>query len=171
MARLALGLAVAAALATASACMGGSGTAASTASSPCAPSQVHYDANPAFPASLRPVPYVSAPSGGSTLAGYLFYYGAVPRWKRAHPPDFLIYTHGQVPGTTIQMKILWTLRGSQAMHGLTVRGKKIDGSGSFTENFTGGTEFPSIISVPSSGCWRLSLDTGTIGHLTVLAVR
>lgn len=113
-ARLALGLVLVAGLATASGCMGGSGTAASTA--------------------------------------------------------FRIYSHGHVPGTAIQMKILWTLSGSQTTHGLTVRGERADGSGSFTESFPGGTQFPSIISVPSGGCWRLSLNTGATAHLSVLAV-
>jgi hypothetical protein len=173
MTRSALGLALAAlALATASACVGGSGTAASTASQSgqCAASRVRYDTNPAFPSSLRPLPYVSAASGGSMLAGHLFYYGLVPKWKRDDPPDFRIYTHGHVPGTTIQMKILWTLSGSQATHGLTVRGTRTDGAGSFTANFPGDTEFPSIISLPSPGCWRLALATRTTEHLTVLAV-
>jgi hypothetical protein len=68
------------------------------------------------------------------------------------------------------MKILWTLSGSQATRGLTVRGMRTGGSGSFTANFPGDTEFPSIISVPSPGCWRLSLTTRTTEHLTVLAV-
>jgi hypothetical protein len=83
---------------------------------------------------------------------------------------FRIYSHGHVPGTAIQMKILWTLSGSQTTHGLTVRGERADGSGSFTESFPGGTQFPSIISVPSGGCWRLSLNTGATAHLSVLAV-
>jgi hypothetical protein len=36
--------------------------------------------------------------------------------------------------------------------------------------FSGGLQFPSIIQIPSSGCWRLSLNTGVTQHLTVLAV-
>ena len=83
-------------------------------------------ANPTFPASLRPIPYVSAAAGDSTLAGHLFYYGLVPRWKHDHPRDFRIYSHGHVPGTAIQMKILWTLSGSQTTHGLTVRGERAE---------------------------------------------
>jgi hypothetical protein len=130
---------------------------------------VHYDSNPSFPSNLRLLPYVEASSSGSTLAGHLFYYGVAPGMKR-RPATFQIFTHGHVPDTSINMKILWTLAGSRAKNGLTVSGVRTDDTGSFTENFPGGPQFPSIIQIPSSGCWRLSLNTGITQHLTVLAV-
>lgn len=76
------------------------------------------------------------------------------------------------------MKILWELLdGKQALM-LNLRGKRLDGSGSFAQSFspagptpTGPTQFPSIIDVPKPGCWRLTLTAGkAVTRVTVLAV-
>jgi hypothetical protein len=140
----------------------------------CHPSIVHYDKNPAFPLNLRPLPYVQASAHGFTLVGHLFYYTAVPAWKGHHITHFRIFPHGQMGNSSLQMKILWTLLdGSPSTTGLTVNGVRTDtGTHLSTQRFAGGTEFPSIIDVPTAGCWRLSLSTGTsTTHLTVLAVK
>jgi hypothetical protein len=73
------------------------------------------------------------------------------------------------------MKILWELRhgGASAMR---VSGKRLGGSGSFSQQLSpaasSSTQFPSIIDVPTQGCWRLTLKAGkTTGRVVFLALR
>jgi hypothetical protein len=85
----------------------------------------------------------------------------------------LIPTHGHAAagGAT---KILWRVRGGSR----TVRiiGRRLDGAGSFRQQFAstpsgGGTLFPSIGDVPASGCWRLTVSSGThVGRFAFRAV-
>jgi hypothetical protein len=138
--------------------------------SACAASVVHYDSNPTFPASIRPAPYVQVRNRGSLLAGHLFYYPAVPAWQDHLPKTFQVFTNGVLGGTNLHMKILWTLTGSVAKRGLTVRGVNQTGK-HFTQFYPGGSQMPSYLTVPSVGCWRLNLDTGTLhGTLIVKAL-
>jgi hypothetical protein len=67
------------------------------------------------------------------------------------------------------MKILWSapapISDAQA---LVVRGTRIDHPARFSQVLDVG---PSILKVPRAGCWRLSLQTGSVTtHLTVVAV-
>jgi hypothetical protein len=136
----------------------------------CHPAVVHYDSNPLFPSSIRQAPYVEVRNNGSLLAGHLFYYSAVPAWHGHQPKTFRVFSNGILGGTNVHMKILWTLTGSVARRGLAVRGVNQTGK-HFTQFYPGGSQMPSYLTVPSAGCWRLSLDTGTLrGSLIVNAL-
>jgi hypothetical protein len=45
---------------------------------------------------------------------------------------------------------------------LTLVGRRLDGDGRFVQTFTGIGEnyFPSIVVVPSTGCWRVTVTDG-----------
>lgn len=103
------------------------------------------------------MPWVRA----GAVYGYHFYYSADGRWK-TQSSRVLITTRGGVSGG-YATKILWHIRDGSSM--ITVSGKKLDGPGGFRQRFPatstgGGGWFPSIIAVPSSGCWRLTVTSG-----------
>jgi hypothetical protein len=72
------------------------------------------------------------------------------------------------------MKILWQTHRSGGVL-LHLQGHRLDGAGSFSEELSptasNARQFPSIVNVPTAGCWRLTLASGTTtGHVTVIAV-
>jgi hypothetical protein len=161
---------------------GGGGAAvarsAVAASSRCDATLVHYKPYAGIQAGLAPYPWIASSPSSAGLVGHLFYYTAVKAWMRARAPGLQIYSGGQTPNGRASMKILWELLdGKQALM-LNLRGKRLDGSGSFAQSFspagptpTGPTQFPSIIDVPKPGCWRLTLTAGkAVTRVTVLAV-
>ncbi len=98
------------------------------------------------------VPWVQA----GRVQGYLFYYSS---FSKPQPGRALIYTGGRTPsgGAT---KILWYVpRGGLW---LTVRGLRLDGPGTFSDRFriVGNYFYPSVIDIPSVGCWRLTVASG-----------
>ena len=64
------------------------------------------------------------------------------------------------------MKVLWTMQRASA--GLILRGTRVDGAGAFTQRFGGGREVPSIVEIPSAGCWRLSVRSGSLRAIFVV---
>ncbi len=103
----------------------------------------------------------------------MFYYRSPVfshRMRRA-----VIGTGGRAGGGAAT-KILWWVRGQGAAR-LTVTGQRLDGAGSFRQTIPGpspgnSTFFPSIITVPTPGCWRVGLQAGSAaGSLTIRAVR
>lgn len=86
-----------------------------------------------------------------------------------------MYAGGQAPDGHTNMKILWVLSQNTARK-LRVQGKRLDRLGSFSQRVDppvpgGSRQFPSVIEVPSSGCWRLTVNAGkSTGRLTVLVV-
>jgi hypothetical protein len=73
------------------------------------------------------------------------------------------------------MKILWELRRGSAS-AMLVCGKKFDSSRSFSQQLSsaGGSrmQFPSIIDVPTPGCWRLTAKAGkTTGRVVFLVIK
>jgi hypothetical protein len=131
-------------------------TFAALAASVCLSAAVTYAlaSDPGAPAG---VPWVRA----GAVYGYLFYYGAAGAWK-SRPDRALITTGGGVRGA-YATKVLWHVRGGSLV--ITVSGQKLDGPGRFRQRFPetstgGGGWFPSIVIVPSSGCWRLTVTSG-----------
>lgn len=119
---------------------------------------------------LASLPWIAASPASTGLVGHLFYYDGQNAWKHQRLRRLHIYSGGESPDGRINMKILWELRRGSAP-GLRVQGKRLDGSGSFAEYFQGGSQFPSIIDVPTAGCWRLTLKAGKqTGRVTVIAV-
>jgi hypothetical protein len=103
------------------------------------------------------------------LTGHLFYYtGATLMDGRVNRSDGLVIYAGGKNGR-LATKILWTLP-KGAARVLRIAGRRLDGDGSFGERWTaaGGRQFPSIVDVPSAGCWSLTLTTGRIRRTVVL---
>jgi hypothetical protein len=150
--------------------------AASTvaASSRCDAARVHYKPYKGVQAGLAVLPWIAASPSSAGVVGHLFYYDGMNVWRQQNLPRLHIYHGGQSPEGRVSMKILWELRrGGRKAAQLDVRGNKLDGSGTFSEQFSavGGGQFPSIIDVPTRGCWRLTLTAGTtVARVTVLAV-
>ena len=117
-----------------------------------------------------PVSYIDPPDAGAPhipwihagpVVGYLFYYGASGPWKST--TDHVLITTGGGPPAGYATKILWHVRGGRG--GVRVIGTQLDGVGHFRQGFStsGGLFFPSIVKVPSPGCWRVTVRSG--GHV------
>jgi hypothetical protein len=139
----------------------------------CGSSVVHYGKLPAEArrGGIPSIPWIGSP--GNVVIGALFYYGTPPfdtRTARA-----VIGTRGR-SGASAGTKILWWTRDDTAK--LSITGRRLDGPGSFTtrvpsaggDGGTVGTQFPSIVEIPHSGCWHIDLKGGTsTGSVTVQA--
>jgi hypothetical protein len=147
-------------------------TASRTVANSCAASIVQYQPYSNAGAGTDSLPWVQATPTSAGLVGQLFYYSGTT-WQQGSLPLARIYTGGRAPngGAT---KILWLAQGSGAELVLVVRGKRLDRRGSFTQRFSmaGGNQFPSIVNVPTAGCWQLQLSSGTkSARVTFLAVK
>jgi hypothetical protein len=123
---------------------------------------------------LAQLPWVEASPTTTGIVGHLFYYDNKNVWRQRRLPRFRIYARGQSPDGRLSMKILWQTQRSGGVL-MKVHGIRLGGGGSFYQELSPTTsnarQFPSIISVPTAGCWRLTLTAGaTTGHVTVIAV-
>ena len=120
----------------------------------CRASAVHYRTVKQTPRGVAGVPWVA--STNRAFRGYLFYWGGT-RWAHTRPATVQIFT--TKAHININPKVLWVaLQHSGAA--LTIQGRRLDGSGSFSANYPaaiGGGQFPSYVSVPTAGCWRVSV--------------
>jgi hypothetical protein len=140
----------------------------------CEATPVHYKPYKGVQSGLARLPWIAASPPSAGLVGHLFYYDGLNAWRQEQMPRVRIYTGGQSPDGRLSMKTLWELRHGSALI-LRVHGKKLAGRGSFSQQLppAGSTQFqfPSIIVVPTPGCWRLTLQAGkTTGRVTMLAV-
>jgi hypothetical protein len=143
-------------------------------SAACAASVVHYLPNPGVERGLARLPWVAASPTTTGIVGHLFYYDNQNVWKRGQLPRVRIYSRGQSPDGRLSMKILWQTQRSGGVL-LHLQGDRLDAAGSFSQQLSptasNARQFPSIVNVPTSGCWRLTLTAGTTtGHVTVIAV-
>lgn len=137
----------------------------------CDATPVQYAPYEGWQRNLGNLPWIAASPSSSGLLGHLFYWGGTT-WGEKHQKlhKLCIYTRGQAPGGRLRMKILWELRSGSAWT-LSVRGTRLDAPGRFAQSFEGGRSFPSIVVVPTAGCWSLTVKAGkATGHVTVLAV-
>lgn len=135
----------------------------------CPASRVHYERNRDAGAGLTELPWIAGGPGSSRIVGYLFYYGTSvmgdSRFNRS--AGVAIPVGGTIPaGETspaASAKILWVPR-RNAGRRLLILGRRLDGPGSFTQSQPGasGRSFPSIVEIPSAGCWQLTLKTGRV---------
>jgi hypothetical protein len=173
------GLAASAALVTLAAGLRGEDGAASTATSAaaCSSARVEYTRYPGGDARLGGLPWIRGEPRGTGLVGLLWYW---PRsWHERRVRRARIYTGGVAP-EGYSTKILWAFVGRSARGRggslLVVRGERLDGSGSFRQEFAaisysgqnGAPSYASIVDVPSAGCWRLRLSTGSLRASVVL---
>jgi hypothetical protein len=131
----------------------------------CRATPVHYSAGQK--GGLSPVPWVKLGRAGRA---YLFFYASELADGRVNrSPGAVIYTHG---GTgTFATKILW----APAHPGGSARvsATRLGGTGSFTLRLeqAGRGVYPSVLSIPAAGCWKLTLRTGeSRATIVVLAV-
>jgi hypothetical protein len=125
----------------------------------CRASAVQYRAAKQTSRGVSGVPWVA--STNSAFRGYLFYWGGT-RWSRTHPKRVRIFTTNA--HVNVHPKVLWVaLR--RAASAVTIRGTRLDGEGSFVAHYPaaiGGGQFPSYVSVPAEGCWRVSVRSGSL---------
>ena len=132
----------------------------------CRAAAVHYRAVPA-PRGVPGLPWVATTN--AAFRGYLFYWGGT-RWAHSRTRRARIFpakTHVRV-----SPKVLWiALRRSSATVAIT--GRRLDGAGWFTARYpaaSGGGQFPSYVIVPSAGCWRVTVRSGSLhGSVTFAA--
>jgi hypothetical protein len=154
--------------------MASSGVAASGAH--CAATTVHYRPDKDAGAGLAQLPWIAAAPASVHLVGYLFYYDASNVWTKKRLPGLRMFSGGQSPDGRLSMKILWESRDLRAAPPvLGVREMRLDGLGSSSQQLAStssdAAQFPSIIDIPTPGCWRLTFKAaGTMGQVTVLVV-
>jgi hypothetical protein len=104
-------------------------------------------------------PWIATGPGRRRLVGHLYAYGDMLGDARVRTsPGFVLYA-----GRTA--KIGWVPRNWSHDWGryLAVEGRRLDGTGTFRRRFRRAVApqfYPTGISVPSAGCWRLTLRSG-----------
>ena len=121
----------------------------------CAATPVHATPFPSAPPGLASAPWAFASPG---LTGFVF--GAQPDATTLELPVGGVWRDGR------NAKVLWWARKRGAGVTLTIR------SGAFRMTVPSSSAgFPSIVSLPSAGCWRLDVRTGRLrGTVVVRAV-
>jgi hypothetical protein len=136
-------------------------------SAACRASTVQYRTGQQTPRGVVGVPWIA--SSNSAFRGYLFYWGGTP-WMRTRPHAVRIFTTKARVKT--HPKVLWVALKRSGTR-LTIRGRRLDGPGSFGASYPaaiGGGQFPSYVSVPTAGCWRVAVRSGSVyGSVTFLA--
>jgi hypothetical protein len=152
--------------------------AASSSSAPqsaraatCVGALVHYEQAPKPRLGIR-LPWIAAGRQQRKVIGHLFYYGQSLREQSGD--RLMIYTGGELPGGGAT-KILWIVRPLSSSQ-LVITGRQLDGSTVFGQRFRSassadGTVFPSIVNVPSAGCWLLTVrNAQVVGRFAVVAI-
>jgi hypothetical protein len=133
----------------------------------CRTPRVHYRPYPGDALGLGGIPWVRGEPADTGPIALLWYWPS--SWTRNRMRVARIFTGGVAPAG-YNVKILWTFLAPEAREkggrDLMIRGHQMDGSGSFQAGpFSaiddagqrGAPAYASIIDVPQSGCWRLSL--------------
>lgn len=126
----------------------------------CLSSAVHYRTVKQPPRGVAGVPWIA--STKSAFRGYLFYWGGT-RWGHTRASRVQIFT--TKAHVNINPKVLWVARRRHSGATLTIRGKRLDGSGSFSAHYPaaiGGGQFPSYVNIPTAGCWRVAVRSGSL---------
>lgn len=135
----------------------------------CSPARVYYTPYPGGDRRLAMLPWVRGEPRTVGLVGLLWYWPE--NWQQSRLSSARIFTGGVAPAG-YSTKILWAFLAPSAKgrggSRLLVRGRRLDGPGSFRQEFAaisyegqrGAPSYASIIDVPSPGCWRLQLSTG-----------
>jgi hypothetical protein len=128
----------------------------------CPASIVHFENPlPTMPPSLKGlegVPWVAGRPASSRMLAYLFYYHPDPA---ATDLRSVLYANGVTPqgGYT---KILWIFLRRNRSHSIGIHGYERRTGATFVQRVRGaGLYVPSIVDVPSAGCWDLRVRTAT----------
>jgi hypothetical protein len=125
-----------------------------------------------FPGPRRSLRWIVARPVSAGITGHLFY------GRTVRGPAAAMHIHGTMPdgGAT---KILWVIRAGAAGPVLVITGHNLTGAGRTHQTFpaasgggVAGTSYPSIIDVPTPGCWQFRLQSGPVrGTITRRVVR
>jgi hypothetical protein len=152
--------AVVAAASLAAVSRGGDGLAVAangSTSADCAATPVRYGWNREAPADASP--WIAAGRGQARIVGHLYSYGTTLGDARVRDAAGLTVYAGALH------KIAWLprrWRGTGRV--LTIAGRRLDGAGSFRGRYPRALTpqfFPSGVRLPTAGCWRLKLTTGS----------
>lgn len=131
---------------------------------------------------LSKLPWVQALPNRSGIVGMIFGYDAKLQTDVGRP-RFALWTGGTAPAGGPAMKVLWIVMNPHLGLSILVHGQKLGGRrsfvvarGSITQDASSapaeGFEYPSIVNIPSPGCWRLTVSSGAVkGSLVVAAYR
>lgn len=153
--------------------IGNKTTVESNVAGNCDATTVHYQLYEGEGPGLAQLPWIAASPPSTGLVGHLFYYDSTNPWKRKRLSTLRVYTGGESPDGRLSMKILWELRhGNVPPPFLDVLATRIDGPGSSSQQLpstsSDASQFPSIIDLLATGCWRLTLRArATTGHVLV----
>jgi hypothetical protein len=140
---------------------------AATVTSICPMSHVHYASYPHVGTGLDGIPWIE--TSNHSFYAHPFYWGAMP-WAKERTVGARIFT--TVERRRIHPKVLWIAR-RQAGTTLVIRGRRLDAPGAFSSTvpraFGKPPQFPSYLSVPAAGCWRVTVRSGTLSGSVVLA--
>jgi hypothetical protein len=121
---------------------------------------------------LRSIPWLKAIPGSAGITAHLFYASRVTG-KAA-----MMHTHGRNPGGRTT-KVLWLIDNPADDNSITIDGKNLTGLGKTHQVFPGAgggipgyDDFPSIVEVPTAGCWRFQVTGGDArAAVTIRVVR
>jgi hypothetical protein len=136
--------------------------AALAAAAVCAATPVHAAPYPHVESGLSQLKWVQAGPKRGRITGFLFGYD--PRLVDAHAPAFSLWTNGTAPEGWAT-KVLWRVPLGRGDRELVIRGRSLDDGGTFEQRSVragGGAGYPSIVTLPSAGCWRLEVRTGGV---------
>jgi hypothetical protein len=135
----------------------------------CAATRVNYSKFPTIDKPLQSIPWVKADKLSNGITAHLFYYDSHNPWRLSGLRPLHIYAGGTTPGGQQETKILWITPNRGSGKNLTIKGVRLDAVGSFQQIFAGAGYYPSIVRVPDTGCWRLSVQTGRLRGIVVVA--
>lgn len=120
---------------------------------------------------LAALPWITASPASTGFTGHLFF-ALLPQTRCVrvgrHDRAAVLYTGGAVPSRTHgAMKSLWVFANARAgdvLGPLTVEGRDLSGRGTTHQVFarSGTTDYPSIIDIPTPGCWQLRLRVSSL---------
>ncbi|MGH2344657.1 MAG: hypothetical protein ACRDG4_05490, partial [Chloroflexota bacterium] len=118
---------------------------------------------------LGPLPWIVASPASAGITGHLFYaYGL-------HGKAAELHIHGMMPHGR-STKILWVIKNDGAGRTLNIAGRNLTGGGTTHQRFPAATspigDYPSILDVPTPGCWQFRLTSATVqGTVTLRAIK
>ncbi len=111
---------------------------------------------------LEDVPWIRADPLSSHVTAFLFF--VEPTYQQTHTYQPL-HTGGSYPDGSRNTKILWIVDASNAPDTATITGVKVSSPHeTFQQTFslagsaTPGANYPSIVNVPTPGCWQIQFN-------------
>lgn len=83
-----------------------------------------------------------------------------------------MHTHGRMPNGSAT-KILWYVRVSGGNTSLRLTGRRLGGGETVRQELSEVSpprNYPSIVSIPVAGCWKLSLQSGRVRGTVMMQV-